>query len=84
MRSAVLIRRDLRDAVEEGIRRYSGCRWLLTSRIVGYDNVPFDISSVEGEGKAGGTASGYSHERLDDMIDRSNSMLPDAPIKGAA
>ena len=34
-------RRSLRDAVHEGIARHPDCRWLLTSRIVGYDEVPF-------------------------------------------
>ena len=40
---SVSVRKDLRDAVQEGLRRYKGCRWLLTSRIVGYDHVPFHI-----------------------------------------
>jgi internalin A len=35
------VRRNLRDAVVQGMHRYKGCRWLLTSRIVGYDQVPF-------------------------------------------
>ncbi len=34
-------RRALRDAVLEGVERYRGCRWLVTSRVVGYDLVPF-------------------------------------------
>ena len=36
------LRRGLRSAVLEGIERYPDCRWLLSSRIVGYDEVPFD------------------------------------------
>ena len=35
-------REDLRKAVFDGIARFPGCRWLLSSRIVGYDEVPFD------------------------------------------
>ena len=36
-------RRSLREAVLDGLARYSNCRWLLSSRIVGYDEVPFDM-----------------------------------------
>ena len=35
-------RENLRSAVFEGMSRYPGCHWLMTSRIVGYDEVPFD------------------------------------------
>ena len=35
-------RQNLRQAVFDGYRRYPKCRWLLTSRIVGYDEVLFD------------------------------------------
>ena len=35
-------RESLRSAVFDGIARYPDCRWLLTSRIVGYDEVPLD------------------------------------------
>jgi hypothetical protein len=37
-------RQRLRRAVQEGIRRYPNCRWLLTSRIAGYDEVPFHLT----------------------------------------
>ena len=36
-------REDLRRAVFDGISRYPNCRWLLSSRIVGYDEVPFNV-----------------------------------------
>ena len=36
------VRKGLRKAVLEGFYRYPNCRWLLSSRIVGYDEVPFD------------------------------------------
>ena len=32
----------LQDAVFDGMKRYPDCLWLLTSRIVGYGEVPFD------------------------------------------
>ena len=35
-------RRNLRDAVFDGFDRYPRCRWLLSSRIVGYEEAPFD------------------------------------------
>ena len=35
-------RKNLRDAVFEGFERYPHCQWVLSSRIVGYDEVPFD------------------------------------------
>ena len=35
-------RKNLRDAVFDGLDRYPHCRWVLSSRIVGYDEVPFD------------------------------------------
>jgi internalin A len=36
------VRKDLRDAVWDAMKRYPKCRWLFTSRIVGYDEVPFE------------------------------------------
>jgi hypothetical protein len=39
---SVEILEALRGAVNEGIRRYPRCRWITTSRIVGYEEVPFD------------------------------------------
>ena len=39
---SVEIRSALRGAVHEGMRRYRHCRWIITSRIVGYDEVPFE------------------------------------------
>ena len=35
-------RLDLREAVFDGIRRFPDCLWLLSSRIVGYGEVPFE------------------------------------------
>ena len=39
-------RNSLREAVFDGISRFPDCRWLLSSRIVGYDEVPFDMQTV--------------------------------------
>jgi internalin A len=41
------IRRKLRDAVHTGIAAYQNSRWILTSRIVGYDRVPFHFRIEE-------------------------------------
>ena len=38
----VAAREYLRAAVFDGIDRYPRCRWVLTSRIVGYEEVPFE------------------------------------------
>ena len=35
----------LREAVFDGMERYPDCLWLLTSRIVGYGEVPFDADA---------------------------------------
>ena len=44
-------REDLRKAVLDGLNRYPHCRWLLSSRIVGYDEVPFDTSERDVESR---------------------------------
>ena len=44
----VRVRSALRDAVLEAMARYPHCRWLLTSRWVGYEDVPFDHVVVDG------------------------------------
>lgn len=47
-------RRDLRSAVADGMRRFPDCLWLLSSRIVGYGDVPYE-RRPEQSGKNGGT-----------------------------
>lgn len=37
------VRRKLKDAVHTGIATYPQSRWIVTSRIVGYDRVPFHV-----------------------------------------
>lgn len=43
----------LRAALYDGIARYPACRWILTSRIVGYEEVPFDRRASTGEQENG-------------------------------
>ena len=43
-------REDLREAVFDGIIRFPECRWLLSSRIVGYDEVRFDSQRTRPDG----------------------------------
>ena len=45
-------REDLRSAVFEGFDRYPRCRWLLSSRIVGYDEVAFNEASKPQTGQS--------------------------------
>ena len=44
-------REDLREAVFDGIARFPDCRWLLSSRIVGYDEVQFDSQPIRPNGE---------------------------------
>ena len=44
-------REDLREAVFDGVARFPDCRWLLSSRIVGYDEVPFDSQPIRPNGE---------------------------------
>jgi internalin A len=47
--SSIDVRRALRASVFEGMERYPRCRWLMTSRIVGYDTAVFDVVYDDGE-----------------------------------
>ena len=40
--SSVAVREALREALFDGMNRYPKCRFVLTSRLVGFDDVPFD------------------------------------------
>ena len=51
-------REDLREAVFDGIARFPDCRWLLSSRIVGYDDVPFDLQYTRPDGERSRFARG--------------------------
>ena len=41
------VRDRLRAAIHAGMAAYPKCRWVMTSRIVGYDLVPFDVCTDE-------------------------------------
>ena len=49
-------RLDLREAVFDGMRRFPDCLWLLSSRIVGYGEVPFEHRQVPGKNGGGNAA----------------------------
>ena len=58
-------RENLRSAVFDGVSRYPACRWLLTSRIVGYEEVPFDREHERpDEGPFPDEPAGEFHEAL--------------------
>ena len=61
-------RETLRLAVFDGFARYPRCRWLLTSRIVDYSEVPFDRH--EGYNRAGNfnAENGPIIDRMDDLF----------------
>ena len=72
-------RENLRLAVFDGFARYPRCRWLLTSRIVDYSEVPFDRH--KGYNRAGNfnAENGPMTNRMDDLfVKRSRVVfLPD-------
>jgi internalin A len=47
------IRKKLRDAVQDGMAQYPNNRWIVTSRIVGYETAPFHTSEVTSTRKPG-------------------------------
>ena len=50
----IAVRRKLREAIHTGMSEYQETHWVLTSRIVGYDQVPFHISGdIPKGGKSG-------------------------------
>ena len=72
----IATRKRLRQAVIDGVARYPSCRWLLTSRIVGYEDVPFgchplhsgdqerDTNSAVETGRMNGLSFKRSTERI--------------------
>lgn len=40
-------REALRAAIHEGWDRLAGCRWLLTTRVIGYETCPFHVESTD-------------------------------------
>ena len=63
----IAVRRTLRQAVADGRARYPSCRWLLTSRIVGYEEAPFGPPGIT-RGDQHSANGGDRH--LDRMRDR--------------
>ena len=59
-------RENLRSAVFEGMSRYPGCHWLMTSRIVGYDEAPFDTTHNRGVARHAGDVLMQASEELRD------------------
>ncbi len=58
------VRRQLRLAVREGFRRFRRSRWLLTSRIVGYDDAPLH----ESPGAIAGDSTVRVRDHLADLL----------------
>ena len=57
-------RENLRSAVFDGIARYPACRWLLTSRIIGYEEAPFDREHVRPDREASPEGSAAELRRI--------------------
>ena len=72
-------RETLRLAVFDGFARYPRCRWLLTSRIVDYSEVPFDRHEVYNRAGNFNAENGPIIDRMDDLfVKRSRvAFLPD-------
>ena len=66
-------RANLRRAVFDGFSLYPGCRWLLSSRIVGYDEAPFDAQFDEGL-----VATETRAEAMKDALNADRENLPAA------
>ena len=75
-------RENLRSAVFEGMSRYPGCHWLMTSRIVGYDEAPFDTAHDREVARHAGDVLMQVSEELGDR-DRGgsdNALLPNESV----
>ena len=70
----VAARKDLRAAVFDGIDQYPRCRWVLTSRIVGYEEVPFERPEETPRSKRGWSMLRYrSKVRTRDIQEEGHS-----------
>ena len=61
-------REKIRRAVFDGFARYPRCRWLLTSRIVGYNEVPFDRHEVDNRDVDFDAGNIYKIGRIDNLV----------------
>ena len=71
------MRENLRSAVFEGMSRYPDCHWLMTSRIVGYDEAPFDPAHHREVARHAGDALMQVSQALGD---RDGGGSDDAPL----
>ncbi len=85
------IRQQLQRAVFDGIGRYPGCRWLLTSRIIGYEEMPFGrydgdtrrgVPDHKGYGDSDGARNGRGTDRpVDSLLNqRAEGFRPDLVV----
>ena len=81
--SDIEARKRLRQAVIDGMNRYPSCRWLLTSRIVGYEDVPFGLYRMSDRDRALDAESGRKMDGMSDLfIKRSAAgFLPDVATR---
>ncbi len=68
----VTIREKLRDAVWEGMASHAECKWMMTSRIVGYEHASFDRQKIS---QVPIFASESSRLVLEALAERSESLL---------
>ena len=72
-------RKNVRQALFDGFERYPRCRWLLTSRIVDYSEVPFDRHIGNSGDSNFDTGNGHKLGRMDDLfVRRPMGAFPDA------
>jgi len=66
----LMIPRKLRDAVHDGMSQYQSVRWVLTSRIVGYDQVPFHVATAHatGNGRKRITPENLKNDSVADVV----------------
>jgi len=78
-------RRALRRAVKVGMAKYPDCRWLLTSRVVGYDEVPFDDlgdSAAESSDEALAGDQALSPQPLESSDQSPGPAIPESSLRG--
>lgn len=69
--SDLAVRQRLRDAVQEGRLRYPKVKWILTSRIVGYEELPFESDVKKGAGPKGAIVVGDNGDVSDFTLPKS-------------
>ena len=74
-------RRSLRDAFIAGVEQFPLSHWLLTSRIVGYSEVPYHRVEDGAEGAHGDDFRGFHPRQDDDVLVRSLARFYDDRIR---